>query len=119
LPRGNIAEALRAYAKQARNPQLEADAWEIRKRAEDKLGELSEALDKAKLAGRGKSNRPAGGTIKRDALKKAGISRSAANRYEQFSRLPAAEKERRIAKGRAAIEAGPIIRGRISPRRTC
>jgi hypothetical protein len=41
------AEAMRVYARQAKNPQLEADAWEIRKRAQDRLGQLSAALDKA------------------------------------------------------------------------
>ena len=48
------AEALRAYALQAKNSTLEADAWEIRKRAEDKLGELSSALDKGRPTGRGR-----------------------------------------------------------------
>lgn len=104
------AEALRAYARQAKNPQLEADAWEIRKRAEDKLGELSAALDKAHKVGRGsKVQLPKDGKLKAKALKDAGISTSAANRYEQFNRLPAREKERRIAKGRAAIEAGKSV----------
>lgn len=103
------AEALRAYARQAKNPQLEADAWEIRKRAEDKLGELSAALDKSVLAGKGKRNLPTSGKNKAQALKAAGISTSAANRYEQFNRLPAREKERRIAQGRAAIETGKSI----------
>jgi N6-adenosine-specific RNA methylase IME4 len=100
------AEALRAYARQVKNPQLEADAWEIRKRAEDKLGELSAALDK--LPGK-RTDKPlpaAGKRLKVQALKAAGISTSAASRYEQFNRLPAREKERRLAKGRAAIEAG-------------
>jgi N6-adenosine-specific RNA methylase IME4 len=102
------AEALRAYARQAKNPQLEADAWEIRKRAEDKLGELSAALDKVPIAkGKGARRLPSDGKSgKALALKGAGISTSAANRYEQFNKLPAHEKERRIAKGRAAIEAG-------------
>lgn len=34
------AEAMRAYAKQANNKELEADAWEIRIRAERRIGEL-------------------------------------------------------------------------------
>src|SRR5215831_19385317 len=75
------AEALRAYARQANNPQLEADAWEIRKRAEDKLGELSVALDRAHKSGRGSTVQlPSGGKSKAQALKAAGISTSAANR---------------------------------------
>jgi len=103
------AEALRAYARQAKNPQLEADAWEIRKRAEDKLGELSAALDKGGGPGRGKRLPTKGKSFKTTALKAAGISTSAANRYEQFHNLPAKERERRIAQGRAAIEAGKSI----------
>lgn len=104
------AEAMRAYYRQIKNPQLEADAWEIRKRAEDKLGELSVALDKAHKVGQGKKVQlPSGGKLKAVALKAAGISTSAANRYEQFNKLPEREKEKRIAKGRAAIEAGKSI----------
>ena len=103
------SEALRAYARQARNPQLEADAWEIKKPAEDRLGALSAALEKAPpMQGRG-AGLPAGGQTKATALRNAGISTSAANRYEQFHQLPRAEKETRIAKGRAAIEAGKSI----------
>jgi N6-adenosine-specific RNA methylase IME4 len=100
------AEAIRAYARQIKNPQLEADAWEIRKRAEDKLGELSAELPQAKLAGKGKLSLPSGGKAKKAALKDAGISTSAANRYEKFHALPKHEKEKRIAHGRKAIEAG-------------
>jgi N6-adenosine-specific RNA methylase IME4 len=103
------AEAIRAYARQVKNPKLEADCWEIRKRAEDKLGELSRALEKSVLAGKGKRNLPAGGKIKAVVLKDAGISTSAANRYEQFNKLSAREKEQRIARGRAAIEAGRSV----------
>ena len=104
------AAAMVAYARQVKNPQLEADAWEIRKRAEARLGELSAVLEKGAASpgpGRGKKGIPVGGmALKRQALKAAGISTSAAGRYEQFSRLPEKEREKRIAQGRAAIEAG-------------
>jgi N6-adenosine-specific RNA methylase IME4 len=102
------AVAMRAYARQIKNPQLEADAWEIRKRAEDKLGELSAALDKAERA-RTDLHPAKGNQTKAQTLKAAGISTSAANRYEQFNRLSEREKERRIAKGREAIEAGKSV----------
>jgi N6-adenosine-specific RNA methylase IME4 len=103
------AEAMRAYGRQIKNPQLEADAWEIRKRAEDRLGELSSELEKGPGPGRGKRIPAEGKSFKRQALKSVGISTSAANRYEHFHRLPEREKERRIASGRAAIEAGKSI----------
>jgi len=103
------AEAMRAYARQIKNPQLEADAWEIRKRAEDRIGGLSAKLEKSTLAGKGKRNLPASGKVKAEELKAAGISTSAAQRYEKFNQLSDAEKEKRIAKGRAAIEAGKSI----------
>jgi N6-adenosine-specific RNA methylase IME4 len=105
------AEAMRAYGRQIKNPQLEADAWEIRKRAEDKLGELSAALEQAHKVGKGKGSirLPSSGKLKAASLKAAGISTSAAHRYEEFHRLSAGEKERRIARGRAAIEAGKSI----------
>ena len=102
------SEALRAYARQIKNPKLEADAWAIRKRAEVKLGELSAGLDKAERA-RTDLHPIEGKQSKRAALKAAGISTSAANRYEQFSKLPQREQEQRIARGRDAILAGKSI----------
>ena len=39
----DTAEAMRAYARQAKNKQLEVDAAEIRIRAERRLGELIKA----------------------------------------------------------------------------
>src|SRR5436190_3962540 len=100
------AEAIRAYARQIKNPQLEADAWEIRKRAEDKLGELSAKLEKGQPGPASKILPADGKQLKAGALKEAGISTSAANRYEKFHALPKTEKEKRIARGRAAIESG-------------
>ena len=110
------AVAMAAYGRQIKNPQLAADAWAIKKRAEDKLGFLSARLDKALKVGSGKGSRlrlPTAGKSKTTILKEIGISLSAANRYEQFNQLPAHEKERRIAKGRAAIEAGKSIANSI------
>lgn len=104
------AEAMQGYARIIKNPQLEADAWEIRKRAEIRLGELSIAMDKTKGARSDKKPLPAEGKRSKAAvLKSNGISTSAANRYEQFSKLPMREQEQRIARGRAAIEAGKSI----------
>jgi phage N-6-adenine-methyltransferase len=110
------AEAMRCYARQAHNPELEADAWEIRKRAEDKLGELSAALDKSAGGNNPIATLPIGGKSKADVLKDVGLSTSTANRYEQFHRLPDEEKESRIAQGRQAIKDGKsaadkIVRG--------
>jgi hypothetical protein len=80
------AEAMRHYARQAKNTQLEADAWVIKKRAEDRLGALSAALDKAHVDGHtGNVRLPSGGKSKTAVLAEVGISTSAANRYEQFS----------------------------------
>lgn len=103
------AEAMRIYARQAKNPQLEADAWEIRKRAEDRLGALSAALDKSAGGRNALATLPPDGKSKSKVLREAGISTSTANRFEHFNALPAEEKERRIARGRAAIEAGRSI----------
>lgn len=100
------AEALRIYARQAKNSQLEADAWEIRKRAEDRLGALSAALEKSAGGKNPQATLPTDGKSKTQVLREAGISTSAANRYEHFHALPSYEKEQRIARGRAAIEAG-------------
>jgi hypothetical protein len=101
------AEALRVYALQAHNPQLEADAWTIRRRAERRMGELSADLDKA-LPGRGVrgARLPAGGKAKGDALAAAGISTSAAHRYEQIAQMPEPEFEATLAEGRDRIVRG-------------
>lgn len=103
------AEAMRIYARQAKNTQLEADAWEIRKRAEDRMGALSAALDKSAGGRNPDATLPTDGKSKSAVLREAGISTSAANRYEHFNALPEAEKEERIARGRAAIETGKSV----------
>lgn len=103
------AEAMRIYARQAKNTQLEADAWEIRKRAEDRMGALSAELDKSTGGRNPQATLPTDGKSKSQVLREAGISTSTANRYEHFNALPAEKKEERIARGRAAIEAGKSV----------
>jgi hypothetical protein len=44
----DVAMAMKAYARQAKNKDLEADAFEIRVRAERRLGEMMAAEPKAK-----------------------------------------------------------------------
>jgi len=108
-----ITDKLKAwqhYAKQAHNPELEANAWMIRKRAEDRLGELSLELEKAHKIGPGIDIQlPAGGKSKKDVLADFGISTSAAQRYEQFHLLPESEKRAVIKAGRKAIMTGKSI----------
>lgn len=57
--------------------QLEADAWEIRKRAEDRLGELSATLDKSAGGHNPKATLPIGGKSKSKVLADAGIQSEA------------------------------------------
>ncbi len=102
----NKAEAIRVYAKQINNPQLESDAWAIRKRAERRCGELSADLDKAQGARTDKLLATTGKKSKAKALADAGISTSSAHRYEKLARVPEDEWETLIAKGREQIAAG-------------
>jgi len=103
-------EALEHYARQAHNSDMEANAWAIRKRAEDRLGEISLQIEKAHKVGPGIDVQlPHGGKSKREVLADFGISTSAAQRYEQFHMLPAWEKTARIKSGQEAIRSGRSI----------
>jgi len=103
-------EAIEHYARQARNQELEANAWVIRKRAEDRLGEMSLQLERAHKFGPGIDVQlPACGKSKKDVLAELGISTSAAQRYEQFHQLPEWEKRARIKLGEAAILSGKSV----------
>jgi len=102
----NKAEAIRVYARQVNNPQLEADAWAIRKRAERQLGKLSAALDKAQGARTDRLLLTDGKKSKADTLADAGITTSSAHRYEKLAKIPDSEWEALEAKGREQIAAG-------------
>jgi hypothetical protein len=86
------ADAARAYAKQAKNRQLELDAAEIRIRAERRLGELMAAqgatVGKAKPTGSNQHRVK----IKPDApatLAEAGIDKNLAHRARTYAAVPA------------------------------
>lgn len=91
------SEAIRLYAKQAQDTEMEQWAAEIKLRAQRAIGAISATLEK-------KSSRhatlPAGGKCKAEALAEAGISTSAAHRYEQLAAIPEPEIEAFIASSR-------------------
>lgn len=88
------SEAMRLYAKQANDTELEQWAAEIKLRAQRAIGEISVGLEKQK----NQAALPSGGKSKNEALKDAGISTSTAHRYEQLAAIPVADVEALIAK---------------------
>lgn len=104
------AEAMRAYAKQAKNKQLEIDASEIRFRAERRIGELMAAQrETVGLANGGDAMkaRVANGPEVLDArptLSEAGIDKHLADRARKYAAVPAQEFEDILADRRERIE---------------
>lgn len=104
------ALALRLYAKQAKNKNLEADAFEIRVRAERRVGEMMSQQPKAsgtrgQLVGPGiiggfPENLPIDDPI---PLAKAGIDKNLAHRARQFASVSDTEFTKIINIGRAQI----------------
>lgn len=91
------AEALRVYAHQANDIELESAAAEIKLRAVQRIGEISAELETSKGGSNPTATLPTGGKSKRAVLKDAGISTSAANRYEKIAAVPRDEFESYIA----------------------
>lgn len=100
------AAALRAYAKQAKNKQLEIDAAEIRIRAERRVGELMAAQRQS--IGLSEGGRPKKTGSKSDpvspTLTDAGIDKHLADRARKLAAVPAPEFEQQIGKWRARSE---------------
>jgi len=90
------SEAMRLYAKQAQDTELEQWAAEIKLRAQRAIGEISVALEKQK----NQTALPTGGKSKSEALADAGISTSTANRYEKLAAIPEPVIEEIIAKSK-------------------
>lgn len=91
------AEALRMYAKQRGNVEMERWVSEIKVRAAHRLGELSAALTTSERC-RTDLHPTAGTQTKRAALAAAGISTSSANRCELIASVPVSEFEGYIIK---------------------
>jgi hypothetical protein len=83
---GDKAKALAYYAQQRDDQELRVWMSEIRLRAEQRIGEISRQLEKHQRGKDGKFHVPIGGKMaKEQQLKEAGISTSAAGRYEELS----------------------------------
>ena len=104
------AAALAAYAKQAKNRQLEVDAAEIRIRAERRVGEL--IRQQKETVGLSKGGRPekTGGknppVDEVPTLAKAGIDKDLAKRARELAGVPAPKFERLIKDWRERAEDG-------------
>lgn len=106
------AEAMRAYARQAKNKQLEIDASEIRIRAERRIGELMEAQREAGLMATGAmgtgsnqhqqvrvADKPAPIT-----LSEAGIDKNLADRARKYAAIPSTEFEGILSERRDRLQ---------------
>jgi hypothetical protein len=106
----NQADAMRIYAKQAKNKKLEADAYEVRERAKIKVGEMIE--DERKSVGLAKAGRkPKIGVSETPiTLAEAGIDKNLAREARKLVKLSPSERENLIATTRERIEQGGIER---------
>jgi hypothetical protein len=110
----DIAVAMRLYAKQAKNRDLEADAFERRSRAEKRLGDMIKAQKEAiglnqGTAGQGRP--PLGGSSTeppkkddRPTLAETGIPKSLSSKAQKLSAIPSDKFEEMIKEGRAEIQ---------------
>jgi len=99
------AEAMRAYARQAKNKQLEVDAAEIRIRAERRLGEMI-AGQKATV-GLNEGGRPKTGLqknpVSKPTLAEAGIDKNLADRARKMAAVPADQFEEMVGDWRVRV----------------
>lgn len=109
----DVSEAMRAYAKQAKNKQLEVDAAEIRIRAERRIGELMQAQREtvglakpfAGKAGPGRGNTGPKPTQVSDlpTLAEAGIDKHLADRARKYAAVPEGEWNRELSEWRERV----------------
>lgn len=87
----DVNEALRVYARQAKNKQLEIDASAIRFRAERRIGELMETQRKTiglNDGGRPKKTRSNSDPVSKPTLAEAGIDKHLADRARKLAAIP-------------------------------
>lgn len=103
------ADAMRIYAMQAKNKQLEVDAAEIRIRAERRLGELIKGQKGA--VGLNAGGRPKTGSDEepvsadpRPTLAQAGIDKKLSSRAQALADVPEEEFEAEVSEWRGRVE---------------
>jgi hypothetical protein len=110
------AEAVRAYAKQAKNRQMEVDAAEIRIRAERRLGELMAA--QGETIGKATGARGIGTSAGYDqtrtqdtppTLAEAGIGKGLAHRARTYAAVPKDQFEQLLTKRRTRDNARVVL----------
>ena len=105
----NKAEAMRAYAQQANNRQLETDAAEIRIRAERRLGQMltvqKETGGMAKAAPGNQHTGPVGLGDRSNppTLKEVGISKDLSSRAQKLAAVPEEQFEGMVGEWRGRI----------------
>ena len=110
------AEAMRAYARQAKNKELEVDAAEIRIRAERRLGQILAVTEKNKgTAGTGNAN-TTGGLVAgppdlTPTLSDMGIDKNLSSRSQKLASLSDEETEAN-RNGSGSREPLPNLRSR-------
>jgi hypothetical protein len=104
------AVRMQAYAKQAKDKQMEADAWEIRKRSEERLGELMEEQKETVGFSVGtRGSRIKGARVdERPTLTEAGIDKHLADRARKAFAMETDAFEELIARGRPHTESRTV-----------
>jgi N6-adenosine-specific RNA methylase IME4 len=101
------AAALKAYARQAKNRQLEIDAAEIRMRAERRVGELMEMQRQSVgLATGGKPYQDTGlqqNPVRTPTLEEAGIDKNLADRARKMAAVPEEKFEAALGEWRERV----------------
>lgn len=100
------SDAMRAYARQAKNRQLEVDAAEIRMRAEIRLGEI--IADQKDTVGLNEGGRPPktptnGAGVSKATLNDAGIDYKLSSRAQKMAAIPTERREALIAEWRERV----------------
>ncbi len=100
------AEAMRAYARQAKNRGLEVDAAEIRMRAERRLGEMIKAQKDTVGLAQGKRTDlvPDRNQVDRPTLADAGIDKKLSSRAQKMANVPDVEFECLLGDWRDRVE---------------
>jgi hypothetical protein len=105
------AVALRVYAKQARNKGLEADALEIRLRAERRVGEMmahQKERDGLNEGGRPKTGFSGNPVSDKPTLAEAGIDKNLAHRARTLAAMPEPDFEDHVSDARDDVVHPPV-----------